>query len=131
MAIDFKMLRGRVGNPSIHESFNIGVPKPMLRALLDLVDELQGGKDGQITAKVGVMDVKIRAGKDGVLGTADDKVTIKRSSRKRLTASAQRKKAAAKKSAAKKSWWNRGGRESDCPGHGAHPHPRYRNVCHC
>ena len=105
MAIDFKMLRERVNNSLIQENFDIGVPKPMLRQMLALIDELQGGKDGQITAKVGVMDVKIRAGKDGVLGTADDKVTIKRSSRKKAPAKKRapaKKKATAKKSAAKK-----------------------------
>jgi len=99
MAIDFKMLRERVSNPRIQENFNIGVPKPMLRAMLALIDELQGGAVGEVTAKVGIMDVTLKAGDDGKLGTADDKVTIKRSSRKRSTA---KKKAPAKKKSTSK-----------------------------
>jgi hypothetical protein len=98
MAIDWKRLRDIVKNPQIQSDNKVGLPKQQLKAILELVDKLQGD-DGEITAKVGIMDVSLKAGEDGVLGTKDDKVTIKRSSRKRATA---KKKAPAKKKAAAK-----------------------------
>ena len=98
MAIDWKRLRDIVKNPQIQSDNKVGLPKRQLKEILELLDKLQGD-DGEITAKVGIMDVKLCAGEDGVLGTKDDKVTIKRSSRKRV---ASKKKAPAKKKAAKK-----------------------------
>ena len=98
MAIDWKRLRDIIKNPQIKNDNKVGLPKNQLKELLELVDKLQGD-DGEITAKVGIMDVSLNAGEDGVLGTKDDKVTIKRSSRKRAPA---KKKAPAKKAPAKK-----------------------------
>ena len=68
MAIDWKRLRDIVKNPQIQSDNKVGLPKQQLKAILELVDKLQGD-DGEITAKVGIMEVKLSGGEDGVLGT--------------------------------------------------------------
>ena len=50
------------------------------------------GTSNKVKAKVGVMEVEIDAGKDGVLGTKDDKVTVGRAKAKKKPARSRAKK---------------------------------------
>jgi hypothetical protein len=98
MSADFSHIRKLLADRRISNQMKIGVPRPVLFALMGLVDQLLEDKK-VLTAKVGMMEVQLDAGKDGRFGTDDDKVTIKRAAKKKPAA---KKKAAAKKPAAKK-----------------------------
>lgn len=73
-------------------SSNYAASKSMPRVLAHvrelearIADLERGGTSNKVKARVGVMEVEIDAGKDGLLGTKDDKVTVWRAKSKKKT----------------------------------------------